>query len=290
MAVNLAQLRALVAVLDTGGFGTAATTLGISQSAVSHAVAALERALGAPVVDRGAPGARPTPLGELVLPHARRAVAAADAVVTLAARERAGAVGTVLLAATPTACRGLVPGLIRRWGRAHSGIRVRVFEGEDAEVAGWLADGTADLAVLVDADPVPEGAVPLLRDEFRAALPADHPLAQEDSITLSDLDDDRFLLSDGGCEPYLRELHRLGGTPYVPPPRIRGFATLLAMVGDGLGVSVVPDLARHMLPPGVVLVPLKPSVHRRLTLSGPPSRPWPPTVRALLDSTTPAGR
>ncbi|MFJ2188783.1 LysR family transcriptional regulator [Kitasatospora sp. NPDC087861] len=289
MAVNLAQLRALVAVVDTGAFNAAASVLEVSQSAVSHALASLERTLGAPVVHRGAAPIRPTPLGAQLLPHARQAVSAVDAVLSLGAAHRAVPGGVVRVAAPPTVCRGLLPDLLTTWAQAHPHLKVRVFEGEDTEVARWLANGTADLAVLVDPDPVPDGALLLLHDEFRAALAGDHPLAHERSVTLRDLDDDPMLLSDGGCERYLRELHRLDGSVYVPPPRIRGFATLLDMVRAGVGVAVVPGLARCMLPAGTVLVPLRPTVHRRLLLSGPPKRPWGPAVQTLMASAASTG-
>ncbi|MFD0349780.1 LysR family transcriptional regulator [Kitasatospora aburaviensis] len=118
--VNLAQLRALIAVADAGGFGVAAAELGISQSAVSHAVAALERALGAPVLLRTSP-ARPTPLGEQILPHARAAVASAAAVSAIATRHSGGLTGTVRLAAPTTVCQGLLPALLQDWRAAHPG-------------------------------------------------------------------------------------------------------------------------------------------------------------------------
>jgi DNA-binding transcriptional LysR family regulator len=77
--INIAQLRAFVAVVDEGGFGSAAAALGITQSAVSHAVAALERTVGTQVIHRGG-GASPTPFGQRMLDHARAALAATEAI------------------------------------------------------------------------------------------------------------------------------------------------------------------------------------------------------------------
>src|SRR5919198_554175 len=100
MSLNLPQLRAFVAVVDAGGFSAAATDLGLSQSAVSHAVASLERTLAAPLVVRSTP-VRTTALGDVILPHARTALAATDAIFDVAARHDATTGGTVRLAATP---------------------------------------------------------------------------------------------------------------------------------------------------------------------------------------------
>ncbi|MFJ9605199.1 LysR family transcriptional regulator [Kitasatospora sp. NPDC101176] len=279
--VNLAQLRALVAVADTGGFGAAADELGISQSAVSHAVAALERVLGAPVLLRGTP-ARPTPLGEQVLPHARTAVASAAAVRAVATRHSGGLTGTVRLAAPTTVCQTLLPGLLRDWKAAHPQVTVRVFEGEDAELATWLAAGTVDAAVLVDAGPPPPGAVALGADSMHALLRRDHPLAGQRSIHVAELEDDDFLLSEGGCERHIRESYRRAGTRFTPRHRIRDLNTLIGMVHAGVGVSVMPALALTMVPADCVLVPIRPAVHRTLTLTGPAGRPWSPAVTGLL--------
>ncbi|MEV7770931.1 LysR substrate-binding domain-containing protein [Kitasatospora sp. NPDC086791] len=279
--VNLAQLRALVAVADTGGFGAAADELGISQSAVSHAVGALERVLGAPVLMRGVP-CRPTPLGEQVLPHARTAVASAAAVRTVATRHTGGLTGTVRLAAPTTVCQALLPGLLRDWKAAYPEVTVRVFEGEDAELPAWLEAGTVDAAVLVDAGPPRPGAVTLGADSMHALLRRDHPLAGQETIHVAELEDDDFLLSEGGCERHIREAYRRAGTRFEPRHRIRDLNTLIGMVHAGVGVSVMPALALPMLPADCVLVPIRPAVHRTLTLTGPAGRPWSPVVSGLL--------
>ncbi|MEU6234234.1 LysR substrate-binding domain-containing protein [Kitasatospora sp. NPDC047058] len=286
--VNLAQLRALIAVADAGGFGAAAAELGISQSAVSHAVAALERALGAPVLHRTTP-ARPTPLGEQVLPHARTAVASAAAVRSIATRHSGGLTGTVRLAAPTTVCQGLLPALLQDWRAAHPRLTVRVFEGEDDELPVWLGAGTVDAAVLVDADPVPPGAVPLGADSMHALLRRDHPLAGEAAVDVADLEDDDFLLSEGGCERHIRDAYRRAGVRFAPRHRIRDLNTLIGMVHAGVGVSVMPALAQPMLPADCVLVPIRPAAHRTLTLTGPAGRPWSPAVSGLLAAVRTAG-
>lgn len=282
-SVNLAQLRALLAVADTGGFGSAALELAVSQSAVSHAVAALERTLGAPVVHRDAP-VRPTALGARILPHARAAVVSADAVTTIASRLGRAPAGTVRLAAPQTVCQGLLPDLLKHWSAAHPRIRVRIFEGDDEELSAWLESGTADAAVLVDPQSEPPGSRLLVADAFHAVVRRDHPLAGEPEVDVTDLEDDPFLLSLGGCEPRIREIFRRAGLRFAPVHRIRELGTLIAMVHAGIGVSVVPGLAGAMLPADLVLVPLRRPEHRRLVLSGPASRPWLPAVTALVGS------
>ncbi|MFE0189982.1 LysR family transcriptional regulator [Streptomyces sp. NPDC058989] len=281
MTVNLAQLRAFLAVVDAGGFSAAAAELGLSQSAVSHAVASLERELTAPLLVRASP-VRTTALGERVLPHARIALSAARSVEQIAADADETMTGTVRLASTPTVCQGLVPGLLRHWREDQPRITVRVFEGDSAEVATWLEEGTADAAVLIDPPPGP--GIQLAMDGYRALLPRDHPLADEPAVDIRDLEDDQFLISPNGCEARIRTIHSLAGLRFTPAHRVRDLATLISMVQAGIGVTVLSEVSRSLIPPDLVLLPLEPQTSRRLVLTGPQSRPWHPAVRTLAES------
>ncbi|MFG2092138.1 LysR family transcriptional regulator [Streptomyces sp. NPDC048612] len=281
MPLNLPQLRAFLAVVDAGGFSAAADELGMSQSAVSHAVASLERELTAPLLIRATP-VRTTVLGERVLPHARLALSAVRSVEQLAAEAAGTMTGTVRLAATPTVCQGLVPGLLRHWREDQPRITVRVFEGDSGEVESWLVEGTADAAVLIDPPPGP--GIQLATDGYRALLPRDHPLAGEPAVDIGDLADDPLLISPNGCEARVRTLHRLAGLRFSPTHRVRDLATLISMVQAGIGVTVLSEVSRALVPADLVLLPLRPRASRRLVLTGPPDRPWHPALRTLAES------
>lgn len=282
MSVALPHLRALVAVADTGGFGLAAERLGVSQSAVSHAIAALERMTGRQVLTRGVP-IEPTLLGQRLLEHARIAVTAVSAAESLL-RETEGCLeGTVTVAAPPTACHGLLPALLARWRAEFPGVEIIILEGEDDEVAGWLEDGTADLAILANPSDLPSGALQMARDRFCAVLRTDHPLSGEQVVDVADLSDDPLLLSTGGCERQIRELHRRAHCEFTPTHRVRQLSTLFSMVRAGIGVSLIPELATGMQGDGLALVPLAQDVQRSLVLTGPTRRPWHPAVTLMLD-------
>ncbi|MFF2629933.1 LysR family transcriptional regulator [Kitasatospora griseola] len=278
MNVGITHLRAFLAVLDSGSFSGAADELDVSQSAVSHSVAALERSLGAAVLVRtGRP--RPTAFGEQILVPARQAVAAHAAICELAARRNRQPSGTVRLAAPPTACQGVLPTLLRRWREAFPQLNVVLLEGDDGEVEEWLRRGAVELSVLVG--PPSEQGVLLSTDTFQALLRRDHPLAAEPRIDVTDLDDDPLILSTGGCEKYVRQAYRLARRPLPGAHRVRDMGTLLAMVRSGIGVSIVPGLTASMLDHRLVMVPLAQRVTRSLTLTGPADRPWHPLADVL---------
>lgn len=281
MAVSVPQLRAFVATVEAGSFTGAAATLGIGQSAVSHAVAGLEREVGGPVVRRGS-GIGPTPLGDRMLAHARSVLASVDALEAVV--RPASARGTVRLAAVPTVCQGLLPRLREVWAVTLPDVDVQVYEGDDDEMPEWLEGGTVDVAVLVDPVPAPPGGVVVARDELAAVVRRDHPLADLPALTLDDLHEDGLVAGGGGCEHQIQRLHELDGQPFRYAHRVREMSTMFGMIERGEGVSIVPTLGRVMLPPDLVMVPMARRLERTLVLSGPASREWHPLARALVDA------
>ncbi|MBT2532988.1 LysR family transcriptional regulator [Arthrobacter sp. ISL-48] len=281
--LSLRQLDVFVAVIDEGGFSAAADHLGMSQSAVSHALAALERAFGAPLIVRTPPIAA-TALGDAILPHARSVLASVRALRATVDVQREGlAKGMVRLAAAPTASHRLVPGLLNRWRAELPGLDIRLFEGSDDELEVWLASGAVDAAVLIDPDPIPPGSIVLARDDFRAVVRSDHPLADMKGISLAELLEDPLLASSSGCEPQITAIHAKAGIPYAPAQRVHETSTLLGMVDAGLGVAILPSLACSMLANTLVMIELEPRVERSLVFAGPSGRPWHPGVKKMRD-------
>lgn len=284
MSTTLRQLQVFAAVVDELGFGAAAEKLQMSQSAVSHTLAALERATGTPLVRRS-PAAGATGIGEDLLPHARSVLAAARAFESAVDKHRGRKdSGMVRLAAAPTASHRLVPELLGLWREQLPGIDIRLFEGGDDEIAEWLETGVVDAAILIDPDPMPKRGLILARDDFRAVVRADHPLARTGLIDLEDLLEDPLLVSSSGCEPQIKQLHSMIGARYAPAQRVHELSTLLSMVEAHLGVAVMPSLATTMLPDTLTMVELQPRLERSLALTGPTGRPWHPLVEQMRDA------
>ncbi|MFI5825045.1 LysR family transcriptional regulator [Streptomyces rishiriensis] len=282
MPLGLRQLRAFVAVVDAGGFTSASDEIGLTQSAVSHAVAALEREIGAVLISRGREGIRLTGPGERILVHARAALRQVELIEEEAAAVRGLRRGRLRIGGFPSACQ-LLPPLIAELRRIHPGIEVALWEGTDQEVGRWLAEGLIDLGMRASLAPPPAASdLVLVADRMMAVVDNRHPLAAEPDVALADLQDDPLLVSDGGCEPLLDELHAAAGLPLRVAQRVREMATLLAMVRAGLGVTVVPELSLSSRQ-GITALPLRPSSRRRVLLDIPAGTPPPAAVQAFQE-------
>ncbi len=282
MDLTLSQLRALIAVLDGGSFTEAAAKLRMSQSAVSHAIAGLERAVGAAVVRRGSP-ITPTELGSQIMPHARAALASINALHS-ALRSDDTATGIVRLGAVPTVCQGLVPELLATWAARLPGVTVQIYEGDDDEMIEWVEAGVVEAAILTEPrQSFPDGTL-IATDEFCAVLRSDHPLAHLEAIPLAEMLVDGLIVSTGGCESEVTRMYADEHLNFTYSHRVREISTLFHMVEQGIGVAIVPSLGQAMMPDALTMKPLLPRQPRRLVLSGPSSRPWHPLAHALVDA------
>ena len=239
------QLRYLVALADTLHVGRAAAACAVSQSTLSTGLIALERALGAAILDRSA-GKRVvfTSLGQELVVRARTALAALRSVADAADAARAPLAGGLRLGIIPTIGPFLLSRLISTIRHIYPELHVALREDRSARLLANLQDGTLDMAIMAEPYPCdPAETMPIARDEFVVALPRQHFLTVRDAIPLSALArEPMLLLEDGHC---LRE-QVLAACP--TDSRIHEFAatslhTLIHMVASGFGVALIPRLA-----------------------------------------------
>jgi DNA-binding transcriptional LysR family regulator len=241
---TLRQLEYLVTVTELGSFTAAAAVLHVSQPALSHQIAVLERAVGGRLLDRLPRSVRLTPAGRALLPHARAALLAATRADT-AARQATGAeVGELHIAAVYSISIGVLPAALRAWRRRHPGVRIRLHEYRHGnDMAAAIRAGEADVAV----GPQPpswEGNVEHLgEEEFVVVLPADDPLAGLSSAI------DLALLCERTWVHYapghgLAEVldQACAAVGFVPDVAVRTEQTATApiLAAAGLGPTLVP--------------------------------------------------
>ena len=245
-AVNLRDLRYLVALADERHFGKAAERCYVSQPTLSAQVRKLEEYLGVPLVERQPKRISITPAGEKIVERARRLLQEADAIVELAKSDRDPLAGTLKVALIPTVGPYLLPHVVRRLKRALPKLKLLLYEYQTAPLLEKLRDGEIDMGIL--ALPVPmDGldAVELYSEPFMLAVPADHPFAERERVTTQDLHGEPLLLlEDGHClrDQALEVCSRVGAQE-SQDYRATSLETLRQMVAAGHGVTLLPELA-----------------------------------------------
>jgi DNA-binding transcriptional LysR family regulator len=182
MDVELRHLRSFVEVIDTGTFTDAGIQLGISQTAVSRNVAALEAALGVRLLHRTTRSTELTPAGERVIRYARRALM----VISDLRQEASACTDTVRMGYAWSALGRHTPELQHRWAVQFPHLELRLIR-SNTPTAG-LSDGTSDLSILRRTPDLAALDVELIGSEKRyCAMSVEDPLAGKRSVTLTEI-------------------------------------------------------------------------------------------------------
>ncbi|ANP48942.1 DNA-binding transcriptional LysR family regulator [Streptomyces griseochromogenes] len=292
--IEARHLRVLRAVATTGSFSAAGRELGCTQPAVSQQMKALEASVGTPLLIRSGREMRLTQAGEALVRHASGILAgltAAEEEVAAIAGLRAG---RVRLVSFPSGSSTLVPTALAALRAAHPGTRVSLEEAEPPKSVELLREGDCDLALAFRY----EGAAaaeewddlvvrPLLTDRLVALVPERHRLARtgsSGSVAIGELAQEPWIAGCPRCRGQLVEVCESAGFT----PRI-DFATddypaVVGLVGAGLGVAVLPQLAvESVRPRGVRTVELEPLVRRQIVALTLPDLAQVPAVAATLE-------
>ena len=244
--MNLRDLRYLVALADTRHFGRAAERCHVSQPTLSAQLKKLEEYLGAALVERQPRQIAFTPLGAQVVERARRLLAEADDIQSLAAASRDPLSGRLSIALIPTVGPYLLPGVAARLRRRLPKLKLQLFEYQTAPLLDRLRTGEVDMGIL--ALPVAlDGleAAPLYEEPFTLAVPALHALAARERVRVEDLEGETLLLlEDGHClrDQALEVCSRLK-VHEDQDYRATSLETLRQMVAAGAGITLLPELA-----------------------------------------------
>jgi LysR family transcriptional regulator, carnitine catabolism transcriptional activator len=245
MEATVRQLAAYAAVARAAGFTAAAAQLHMSQSALSRAVADLERQLGVQLLERDTRNVQLTPAGIEALRVAERIVTAHQAGMRELRRYLNGESGTVAVAALPSVAAMLLPGVVSAFRAQYPLATVRIMDGLDGAVHHRVLTGDADFAI-TSADTSATGLEhrPLVHDRFYAVLPPQHRLTQRESVTWADLAAEQFLAvaPTSSVRRLTDSAFAQAGLDVKPATEAGNVATVGGLIAAGLGVSAMPAL------------------------------------------------
>jgi DNA-binding transcriptional LysR family regulator len=270
MHMNFSQLQSFVALAETGSFTEAAYTIGLTQSAVSHALAALESELGVTLLERNRTGVVAlTTVGQKIIPHVRALLAQAEAIEQEAKAAHGLAMGKLRLGSILSIVSpSLLASLLTSFQQQYPKMEVVLFEGAMHEVGEWIENSIIDVGFVVFPAKGIDSTL-ITTDELCVLVPPGHRLHAQMAVTPSQLREEGFIMEKTQCALQLMKM--AGFAPSRSRPQIRyqasDSATILAMVREGLGITLLP---RMMLPKkleGVVALPLDPPQQLQIGLA-----------------------
>lgn len=285
--MTFTQLEIFAKVAELGGFTAAAEQLGISQSAVSHALILLEKEWGVTLLSRKQSNIEVTEVGRNVLIRVRELLGVSEAIRQEVAAVRGLSRGILRIGSFGlSSSLWLLPRILGQFQKEYPDIKILVDEADDDDVVDWVLERRVDVGFVV----LPEerlDAMQLVEDQLVALIPAGHPLAREKAVSLTELCESPFIMKivEGGASAAEKALASANLRPEITR-RYSQIITIIKSVENGDGVSLISDLALSeqimSLCPGVIKKPLTPAIRRSVGLAVHSLKHASPAARAFL--------
>lgn len=261
MHFTLRQLRAAIAVAKRGNFRRAADELKLSQPALSLSIAELERSLGVTLFHRTSRMVAPTEIGAAFLPGAERLVVELDRLVSDVAKNAEARAGRVVVTCLASVAGRVIPAVINECSRRYPAIDIDIRDDLAGRMAEVVRHGEADFAITLAPRSLAEDLVfePLFSESFFVVCQKSHRFAKASKVRWRQLEGETFIAFSTASGTHamidaeiIRARVSLGRRVTVTQ-----LATVLGMLEEGVGVSVLPQLAlpveRH---PRLIVRPL----------------------------------
>lgn len=245
MRTTLTQLRYICAISDDLHFSKAAKACHVTQSTLSAGVVSFEENIGQKIFERTNKQVLVTDLGLEIIEKARRILNEVSELEALGSASPQPLSGNVVLGAIPTISPFLFPKWLPKLRKTYPNLKLYLKERQTESLLDELARGQLDAAILAFPYPLKNMRVgPLFEENFLLACSKNHPMAEQESLKINQIDhQDLLLLEEGNCiRDHALAACRLSKQKHAPFEGT-SLPTLLEMVANDLGITLVPKMA-----------------------------------------------
>lgn len=254
-------VRAFLTVVERGGYTAAARELGVTQSAVSHALRRLEEHLDCRLLTIQGKAPRLTPEGNQFFQSAKRAMEQMERAVQTASSAAEGR-SRLRIIFSASIARVLLPSVLREYRDCYPDLKIDVGLQDTPGAVQAVENGQCDLALGIK-DNLPPGVhgIPLFRDELHLAVSPGHPLAKSKAVGLKDLVGERFIAyhKNSVTQQSIEKLFLHAGVRPAFTMEVPNFEVIKELVKLGLGISLIAPwmMAEDLENGSLVAVPMK---------------------------------
>lgn len=281
--MSISKYEALAKVVEYGSLTKAAEALGCTQSAVSHTINNLEAEFGFAVISRSRAGVRLTPEGERIMPSVRGMLNYEEQLKQTVSAIRGLDFGTVRIGAFTSVAVHWLPGVIKEFQRDYPNVEIKLLNGDYHDVEQWIIEGSIDLGFVNMPAKLNCECVPLMQDRLLAILPPDHKFASYPKFPLVECETEAFItLLETSNHDANRALSAAGVKPNIRFSTKDDYA-IIAMVEQGLGISIMPELLLKGRNDNVAIKELVPPSRRTIGLAIPELSRQSPATQKFAD-------
>lgn len=253
-------------VAESGSFTRAARELGYSQPAVSQAVRSLEKELGTVLLVRSNDGIIVTGDGRSYLPYIRGIVTAEREFERKKQRMLGFEDSVIRIGTFTSVSRNILPPLMRNFRARYPGVSFELLQGEYDAIRTWTEEGRVDFGFYGLSDCRSLAREEIYHDAMAAVLPKNHPLAVQDKVAFRDLEKLPFILLDEGRDSIPEKTFAAHGMHLAWAYKVYDDYTILTMIRQGMGVSILYELVVAGFAYDLVLKPLEEPIERTISL------------------------
>lgn len=246
-----------------GSFAAAAKKLHLTPSAISHAVAGMEKECGFSLFQRAKSGVSLTSGGRRLLPAAQQVLASQEAFHQTLEEINGLTRGHVAIGTFNSVCTTWLPPLIKLFRSRNPGIHVEVYQGSYQDVRNWLKEGVVDLGILSEDAAAQEFQfTPLSRDKLVCVVPDYFAPAAGDHIEVEEMEGQAFVLQTPGSNVDIQDFFKRHGLEVQISCHVQDDQACIALVESGLGLCVVPELVLKGFARPIRAYPIYPQEYR----------------------------
>lgn len=277
------RYKAFLKVVEVGSFTKAAELLGYTQPALSQMMTSLERELSMKLLYRSRYGIRLTPEGERLYPSVENAVRQYDAMRRSADEISGLETGVVRIGTVSSVSAHWLPQVIRAFWKKHPNVQIVLHQGDYSSIQEWVRTGAVDFGFVNPHAVKGLETMVVKSSQFRAVVPAGHSLAERDCVTLEELAGEPFLMVESGAYGEVEEAFAAADiTPNVRL-RVHDDYSLMSMIEQGMGVSILTELVLRKANYDVVPLPIDPPIIRTLAVVTKERRTLPLAAKVFIE-------
>lgn len=280
--MTLLSYQVLKTVADQGSFRKAAELLGLTPSAVSHAVSSMEKELGFFVFNRGKNGVMLTNYGERLLPYVNAVLNSDESLQQAVAEFNGLKQGRIKIGCFSSVCTNWMPELIHAFAKSYPAIEMEIFQGTYDDVSYWIKNGVVDVGFLSVSSAGEIPIVPLYKDSLLCVVPKGLRTRQG-RMEVEELREYQFVTqresTDADIQNFMKE-HDLNVTSNY---HVVDDLSTVAMVAHGFGICLMPEMVMQDIPYEVDCFHLKEDAYRIIGLAALDFKAMAPAVRMFYE-------
>lgn len=281
--MSIQKYQVFLHVLEAGSVSRAAEDMGLTQSAVSHSLSSLEEEFGFRLLTRSRSGVRLSSEGKRILPAIRDILSAEERLRETVSSLHGLSTGTIRVASFTSVAVHWLPSMLKAFQSQYPQIRFKLLNGDYHDVEQWLEEGAVDLGFVSLPTRAPGKVTPLIEDRLLVILPKDHPLASLPSFPIGYARQETFIsLLESSDHDLRRALDAEGIRPHIRFLTKDDYA-IIAMVEQGLGIAIMPELLLRGRTDNIAALELKPQASRTIALAVTDQGQQSPAARMFAD-------